>query len=191
MLAAPGVDTTATSRTVRRANLVISNSDAMIGVIKAFEDQGLLRKSMRPGVDPDAIKMVSDRLMYRWDRLAKWLTEQRRNSERRLQVLATARLWDRSERSAGYLFTDKKSIDDARQYIDSSAEGKLIREFVGASDKALTRKERTKFFTLLSLTCSFGLLLIVIWVTHEYLDDLIRQRVFDLQIKLALEIIGM
>jgi hypothetical protein len=119
MLAAPGVDTTATSRSVRRTDLVVGNPDAMARVLQHFEDQRLLRRSLRPDVDADAIKMVSDRLMYRWNRLAEWLAGQRRNSERRLQVLATARLWDRSDRSAGYLFTDKKSIA-ARWTVDFS-----------------------------------------------------------------------
>ena len=177
MLAAPGIDTTATSRSVRRTDLLVSNPDVMTRVLQLFEDQGLLRRSMRPDSDPDAIKMVSDRLMYRWNRLGEWLAGQRRNSERRLQVLATARLWDRSDRSSGYLFTDKKSIDDARKYIDSSAETDTVREFVDASDKALTKKERLKLYTTLGI--AIALLSVLVWIVwhHWYQKELIAENV--------------
>ena len=147
-LANPEVGT-ATSHSVSRKDLLANAADGMPEALSAFEDAGLLRRSMRPDAPADSLKLVSDRLMFRWERLDQWLGGERQEKER---LLLIARLWKDSGHQKGFLLSDKASIRQAEKYVDSTPEGVLLSMFIFKSkDERIRRIMVTSFGTLASV----------------------------------------
>lgn len=140
-LVKPGTEGSAYSVRESRQFLERGGSDtAMIEAVAAFEDAGLLKVSPHIGGMDDGLQIINDSLMYRWPRLVEWLLEEHRKFERRLQFVATARLWQKTGHALGLLLTDKAAVEEARSYSDTAPE---IRDLVAASDKYL-RKIKTR-----------------------------------------------
>ena len=162
-LARPGVGAIpATSQTVSRKDLLAADSEASSEALKAFEDAGLLRVSLRADAPRDGVTIISDRLMFRWHRLDTWLGGERQKNQRRLQLLAIAKLWQDSGHQEGYLLSHQTLINEAtEEYVDSTAETILLREFIFASKEVNTT---AKFKRIIGLAASSALSIIGVFL---------------------------
>jgi hypothetical protein len=134
----------AQSRRESRKVLDNEGSDiAMDEAIEAFGGTGILRQSAPGDNADDGLKIVHDLLMSQWPRLVAWLTAEKHDSERLFRLIETARLWDGSGRSSGYLLNGEGSIADARKALNDSRDAPiLLKEYVGASEAAWRERER-------------------------------------------------
>jgi uncharacterized protein YjbI with pentapeptide repeats len=171
-LTSPGISRSGSSLRVSRKDIIANgkNSVLMSRAVKVFEREGLLRRSasvncaLNDNTD-DSLEIIHDNLMFRWKRLDEWLKDRNRNSERRVQVMATADLWNKSGRLPGYLFNDDASIKEARKYIDYTPTTDLLRDFVDASDDALTKirkREKNRLYITIAAIAAFATLLVVL-----------------------------
>ena len=134
----------AQSRRESRKILDNGGSDAaMNDAIEAFSRAGILRQSAPRDDADDGLKIAHDLLMFQWPRLVEWLQEEKHDSDRLFRLIETARLWDGSGRSGGYLLNGEGSIADARKTLSDSRDAPvLLKEYVGASEAAWRARER-------------------------------------------------
>jgi hypothetical protein len=146
--------------------------------VSAFLEAGLLRANTRADDKDDSVEIINDSLIYRWHRLMEWAVDERRTSERRLELLATARLWEKAGRLNGYLLTDKSSLNEAREYADPK-----IRDLVAASDRFLWRSYAWQIVFVITAAVTVGALVSALVVVggllfwHSNLENLINSEV--------------
>jgi hypothetical protein len=148
----------------------------MTEVLGVFLKAGVIREDSGVAED-DSVTIIHGSIASRWKRLSGWLERLRHDAERRGRVFATAQLWHRSGRQSRYLFRDRASIDEARDYIDATPESLVARDFINTSSRTLDRKRRLA--TLTTVSISVMLLSILAWIVwhHWYQKELIAEHV--------------
>ncbi len=135
---------------------------AMQEALEAFGQAGVIRESAPPDSSDDSLEIVHSSLASRWRRLTGWLEELRYDSERRGRILATAQLWNRTDRQARFLFPDEASIAEARDYVDSTPDSQVLRDFINASVEAMERARRRKLYIMFAITIGVSAFLLAI-----------------------------
>jgi conflict system STAND superfamily ATPase/pentapeptide repeat protein len=175
-LAKPEGDWTASSRPVKRAELLAADSDASDAAgpdatdaasatkeaLGAFEDAGLLIDSVSSGVAGSAVEMVADRLMFNWGRLDSWIRAERNKDEQLARLRSMALLWEKSAQKEGYLLNEEESIREARQYLKSEPSDSVLAKFVDVSDKFLSERRRVELWRAWMLAITASCLAVVI-----------------------------
>src|SRR5262249_36085279 len=93
-----------------------------------FVEAGLIRLTPGLSAEDDRFEIAHEALFANWPLLEEWLREERQKSERKLQVITTARLWQQSGRKPGYL-PFGAALTEAERYADAAPE---VRELVAA-----------------------------------------------------------
>jgi hypothetical protein len=127
--------------------------------LNALGQAGVIRESSPPESDDDSLEVVHGNLASRWRRLSGWLEVLRHDYERRGRILATARLWKRSGRQSRYLFRDQASIEEAKDYVDTTPDSQALREFINESVHYVERKRRR---TLYLIGSAFAFILVTL-----------------------------
>jgi tetratricopeptide (TPR) repeat protein len=126
---ASGAGTPIRRRVPRDMLMQLPEPDRVKHVLEQFVEAGLIR--LTPGVKPDndRFEIAHEALFTNWPLLEEWLREERQKSERKLQVITTARLWQQSGHKPGYL-PFGAALTEAERYVDAAPE---VRELVAAS----------------------------------------------------------
>src|SRR5215831_12435143 len=98
-------------------------------VLEQFVEAGLIRLTPGASADNDRFEIAHEALFTNWPLLEEWLREEWQRSERKLQVITTARLWQQSGHKPGYL-PFGTALTEAERYVDAAPE---VRELVAAS----------------------------------------------------------
>ena len=126
-------------RRIRRD--VLSQLDLPDGVAHVLErcvEAGLIRHTPGVGWDDDRFDVAHNGLISNWPRLRDWLQKEREESEKKLQLRATARLWQEFGFNSGYLLSGD-ALDEAAVYTEAAPE---LKELVAASKEASRRHLR-------------------------------------------------
>ncbi len=119
----------AVRRRVRRVVLMqLPEPDRVNRVLEQFVEAGLIRLTPGLSADDDRFEIAHEALVANWPLLEEWLREERQKSERKLQVITTARLWQQSGHKPGYL-PFGAALKEAERYVDAAPE---VRELVAA-----------------------------------------------------------
>jgi hypothetical protein len=141
-LVQPGAGGTSQRRRPRRDRLLqVGDPEQVTKVLDAFVGCKLLR--MTPGLtdDEDRYEVAHEALIQRWPRLQEWLRNEGAKSEKKIQLLAAARLYQKSGQNVGYLLTDEAALAEASQYRDAAPE---LRDYVSASEQYIRTRYRVK-----------------------------------------------
>jgi eukaryotic-like serine/threonine-protein kinase len=112
------------------------NPDARLFVIDRIDDGRVV------------VSATHEALLTRWDRLRRWLEENRENLRMRAQVGVDARRWRDSGRNPDYLYTGRLPLAKAREVAIEGFLDQEEREFVEVSSaKAHAELERRKRIT--------------------------------------------
>ena len=150
-LVKPDGERASSSRAAKRKELLAANPDGTheanlaVEALKAFEDAGLLIESSGPDANSHSVEIVSDRLMFNWERLDSWIRAERSKDERLPRLRGMASLWDKSGRKEGYLLNEEESIREATEYLKNEPTDSVLTEFIKTSDDVLTRRRRVEF----------------------------------------------
>lgn len=109
-------------RRVRREALTRIEAPYRVNwVLDRLVEAGLVR--MTPGVehDDDRFEVVHEALIRNWPRLEDWLRNERRRSEKQIQLENAARLWVESGRRSDYLLSGY-ALAEAERYAHDSPE---------------------------------------------------------------------
>jgi tetratricopeptide (TPR) repeat protein len=119
----------AVRRRVRRVALMqLPEPDRVNRVLQQFVEAGLIRLTPGLSADDDRFEIAHEALVANWPLLEEWLREERQKSERKLQVITTARLWQQSGHKPGYL-PFGAALKEAERYADAAPE---VSELVAA-----------------------------------------------------------
>jgi tetratricopeptide (TPR) repeat protein len=120
---------TAIRRRVRRVMLMqLPKPDRVNHVLEQFVEAGLIRLTPGLSSEDDRFEMAHEALFANWPLLEEWLREERQKSERKLQVITTARLWQQSGHKPGYL-PFGTALKETERYVEDAPE---VRELVAA-----------------------------------------------------------
>jgi tetratricopeptide (TPR) repeat protein len=123
-------------RRVRRDTLRTTiTPDEVDYVLNRLVEAGLVVRTPAAEEGDDRFKIAHDTLVRNWPRLSEWLRERREKSERKLQLLATAKLWQESGRKSGYLLSGD-AITEAEKYAEGAPD---LKDLVAASRKRSRR----------------------------------------------------
>ncbi|MBV8752604.1 MAG: hypothetical protein JO328_07075 [Hyphomicrobiales bacterium] len=152
----PGLGEEVQRRRLRRDSLRQLNPDnpeQAIRIVDRFVDAGLIRKT--PGIDPDddRFEVAHEALVHDWPRLNAWLRAKRQDSEKKLQLITTAKLWQKSG-NPGYLLQGD-AIKEAAAFRDAAPQ---LRDLIAASERAAQQRWRWNTYGGLALTFIFGVL---------------------------------
>jgi tetratricopeptide (TPR) repeat protein len=140
-LAHPTIEGDFTHRRIRRGVLSqLDSSGSAARVLERYVEAGLIRHT--PGADweDDRFEVAHDALINSWPMLRDWLQNERELSKKKLQLVATARLWQESGFNSGDLLSDN-ALDEAETYTEAAPE---LRELVAASRDAARRARRRR-----------------------------------------------
>lgn len=138
-LVQPSVGAEFVRRRVRRETLTrLEAADRVNRVLARLVDAGLLVMVPGSDADGDRFEVAHEALIRNWPRFADWLRRRKQQSERELQLIATARLWRDSGRKPGYLLSGD-ALQEAAQYRDAAP---ALNELILASENASRRYAR-------------------------------------------------
>jgi Novel STAND NTPase 1/Pentapeptide repeats (9 copies) len=126
---ASGIGTSIRRRVQRVALIQLAEPNRVNRVLEQFTTAGLIRLTPGLSADDDRFEIAHEALFANWPLLEEWLREERQKSERKLQVITTARLWQQSGHKPGYL-PFGAALKEAERYADAAPE---VRELVGAA----------------------------------------------------------
>src|SRR5262245_5319405 len=126
---ASGAGTAIRRRVPRDMLMQLPKPDRVKHVLEQFVEAGLIRLTPGVSADNDRFEIAHEALFTNWPLLEEWLREERQKSERKLQVITTARLWQQSGHKPGYL-PFGAALKEAERYEDAAPE---VRELVAAS----------------------------------------------------------
>jgi tetratricopeptide (TPR) repeat protein len=140
-LVRPTIEGSFIRRRVQRDILLqLDLPDRMARVLEQCRQAGLIRYT--PGLerDQDLFELPHESLVNGWHRLRDWLSKEKEDSEKKLQLVATARLYQESDpkSKSGYLLSGD-ALEEAARYIDAAPE---LAELVAASREARRRRSR-------------------------------------------------
>ncbi len=141
-LAQPTLGEASLRRRPRRDRLLQLGEPATVRrVLEAFVGARLIRMTPGQNDDDDRFEVAHEALIDDWPRLQEWQRAEGQKSEKKLQLIAAARLWLKSGQKVGYLLTDEAALAEASQYRDAAPE---IRDFVAASELFVRQKTRAQ-----------------------------------------------
>src|SRR5262245_41985246 len=126
---ASGAGTAIRRRVPRDMLMQLPKPDRVKHVLEQFVEAGLIRLTPGVSADNDRFEIAHEALFTNWPLLEEWLREERQKSERKLQVITTARLWQQSGQKSGYL-PFGAALKEAERYADAAPE---VRELVTAA----------------------------------------------------------
>jgi tetratricopeptide (TPR) repeat protein len=114
-------------RRIRRSALAqIGPPDVVARVVARYVDAGLIRHTAGIEWDDDRFDVPHEALATSWPRLRDWLQRERTDSEKKLQLIATARRWQDSGFETGYLLSGA-ALEEAEAYAEAAPElGRLV-----------------------------------------------------------------
>lgn len=142
-------------RSVRRDALPQVAPSAMAHALEQYVEAGLIQRTPGARWNDDHFELMQAQLIDSWARLNGWLKQRRQQSEKKLQLDATARLWQESGARPGYFLTGSgylltgDALEEAEAYADSSPE---MKEFVIASRQYERRRAKIKNAVIAVLT---------------------------------------
>ena len=160
----PSVGAEFVRRRVRREALTrLEAADRVDRVLERLVDAGLVVMVRGSDAGDDRFEVAHETLIRNWPRFAEWLRQRKRHSERELQLIATARLWQESGCKSGYLLSGE-ALQEATQY---RAAAPALKELILASEKASHRHaRRVNRLTSLAAIVFSGLFLVSAWLAY-------------------------
>jgi tetratricopeptide (TPR) repeat protein len=140
---ASGAGTPVRRRVRRVALMQLPEPERVNRVLEQFVEAGLIRLTPGLSADDDRFEIAHEALFANWPLLEEWLREERQKSERKLQVITTARLWQQSGHKPGYL-PFGAALKEAERYVDAAPE---VRELVAAG-----RSRARRLFVYVGIT---------------------------------------
>jgi len=140
---ASGAGTAVRRRVLRVVLMQLPKPDRVNHVLEQFVEAGLIRLTPGLSADDDRFEIAHEALFTNWPLLEEWLREERQKSERKLQVITTARLWQQSGHKPGYL-PFGAALKEAERYVDAAPE---VRELVAAG-----RSRARRLFVYVGIT---------------------------------------
>lgn len=160
-LVQPGAGGTSQRRRPRRDRLLqIANPEQVTKVLDAFVECKLLRMTAGLTDDEDRFEVAHEALIQRWPRLQEWLRTEGQKSEKKIQLLAAARLYQKSGQKVGYLITDENALTEASQYRDAAPE---LRDYISASERYVRVRNRTKRVLAWGAAAIFAGAAVILW----------------------------
>jgi tetratricopeptide (TPR) repeat protein len=144
-------------RRVRRDILMQIDAPGPVAhVLDQYVEAGLIQLTRGKNGEDDRFGVIHELLINNSPRLRDWLQREREQSAKKLQLTATARLWEESGCKSGYLITGD-ALDEAAAYIDAAPE---LRHLVIASREAARRRERRNNLIRDAVTVVMAVLLV-------------------------------
>ena len=132
-----------------------ANAPTIDSILRAFEDEKLLRRFASPeSRQQDRFEVAHETLIAYWPQLSAWLAGARQGREMEAKLLSTARLWLDSGRDPGYLITGEAleqlrnfqtDLLDVRQLIDASIKAETARLEARAKEEEESRRRKRKW----------------------------------------------
>jgi tetratricopeptide (TPR) repeat protein len=167
-LARPTVEGDFIRHRIRRDVLPQGDPSAMTHVLEQFVDAGLIRRTPGTGWDDDRFDLVQEQLIRSWPQLRNWLQEELRDSGKKLQLVATARLWQESGFKAGYLLAGD-ALEEAETYRDASPE---LNGLIAASRLASHQHARRVALIRNAVIVVMAILLVfAVWQLHRAVQE--------------------
>ena len=118
----PTVEGGIVRRRIRRDVLMqIDAPDRVTRVLQRYVEAGLIQLTPGTDRDGDRFDVIHEVLINNSPRLRDWLQREREQSEKKLQLMATARLWQESGFKSGYLISGD-ALDDAAAFTEGAPE---------------------------------------------------------------------
>jgi tetratricopeptide (TPR) repeat protein len=158
---ASGAGTAIRRRVPRDMLMQLPKPNRVKHVLEQFVEGGLIRLTPGVNADNDRFEIAHEALFTNWPLLDEWLREERQKSERKLQVMTTARLWQQSGHKPGYL-PFGAALTEAERYADAAPE---VRELVAAG------RSRARWLRIVVGAAIVVLLSIIplgYWIFQEY-----------------------
>src|SRR5712692_5855769 len=163
-LVQPGVGAEFLRRRVRRETLTgLEAADRINRVLERFVDAGLIIRTAGAEPGDDRFEVAHETLIRNWPRLAEWLRNRKAQSEKVLQLIAAARLWQESGHKAGYLLSGE-ALTEAAQFRDAAPE---LKELIAASEQAARRRIALRY-GISALVFVLAVLSVATGVTYVY-----------------------
>lgn len=138
-LASPTIEGDFVLRRIRRDDLAQLDLPELVSrVLERYVEAGLIRHIPGSHWDDDHFDIIHEALVHHWPRLGDWLQKEREESEKKLRLLASARLWQESGFKPDYLLTGD-ALEAAAAYTENAPD---LKEFVTASRKEAQRAAR-------------------------------------------------
>jgi hypothetical protein len=128
--------------------------DRVALVLDRFVEAGLIRKTPGIDTDDDRFEVAHEALVRDWDRLGSWVKAKRQESEKRLQLITTAKLWQKSG-NPGYLLQGD-AIKEAAAFREAAPQ---LRDLIAASERAAQRRRRWSTYGGIAIGIVFGVVL--------------------------------
>ena len=141
------------------AQLTGDSAGQIVAVLKKFEDVELVRRTKGLEAGDDRFEVAHEALVKNWRRLDDWLRVKRQQSEKKLQLITTARLWRESGQSPGYLLRGD-AIKDALPYRDQAPE---VRDLIAASERSERREAWRNRLGGLAIAAIFGAVMMLLF----------------------------
>jgi hypothetical protein len=140
-LVEPAIGGNFSRRRVRRDVLYqLDSPDTVARVLERYVKAELIRQTPGVGWDDDHFNVAHEALVNSWPRLRDWLQTEREESEKRLQLIATARLWQESGFKSGYLISGA-ALDEAAGYTEAAPELKALVAASKEESRRLSERE--------------------------------------------------
>jgi tetratricopeptide (TPR) repeat protein len=160
-------------RRVRRdALLQLDSSDSMARVLERYVEAELIRRTSGVSWDDDRFDVPHEALINSWPRLRDWLQKEQDESEKVLQLIATAQRY-RDSGFKGYLLSGD-ALDEAAAYTAAAPElSELVAESIKESRRQSQRDIRNKtvaisvMAVLLAAAVVGGALAGVLWLSAQ------------------------
>jgi hypothetical protein len=187
-LVQPGIGEEVQRRRARRdvlRELAPEAPERVALVLDRFVEAGLIRKTMGLDADDERFEVAHEALVRDWPRLNAWVRVKRQESEKKLQLITTAKLWQKSG-NPGYLLQGD-AIKEAAAFRDAAPQ---LRDLIAASEQAAQRRARWKYYGGTAIGIVFGAFLalsVTLWwkkstVSTDY--DRYERSTQDLEVKL-------
>ena len=153
---------TAIRRRVRRDTLMqLPKPDRVNHVLEQFVQAGLIRLTPGLSTDDDRFEIAHEALFTNWPLLEEWLRAERQKSERKVQVITTARRWQQSGHKSSYL-PFGAALKEAERYVDDAPE---VKELVAA---ARSRARRFNIIVGAAIVVLLSLIPSARWIFEQY-----------------------
>jgi len=158
---ASGAGTAIRRRVPRDMLMQLPKPERVKYVLEQFVEAGLIRLTPGASADNDRFEIAHEALFTNWPLLEEWLREERQKSERKLQVITTARLWQQSGHKPGYL-PFGAALKEAERYIDAAPE---VRDLVAASR---SRARWLRVFVGAAIVVLLSVIPLGYWIFEQY-----------------------
>src|SRR5262249_25776194 len=148
-------------RVPRDMLMQLPKPDRVKHVLEQFVEAGLIRLTPGASADNDRFEIAHEALFTNWPLLEEWLREERQKSERKLQVITRARLWQQPGHNPGYL-PFGAALTEAERYVDAAPE---VRDLVAASR---SRARWLRVFVGAAIVVLLSVIPLGYWIFEQY-----------------------